>query len=201
MRLASMNRAKKSQAKKNQGEQNRTRSYIRSPNERQEKAPLILARLKVLFKRESIPYRVISHEAVYTASELAESIHVPGRKVVKVVIVKSFNEDVMAVLPSHRQIDLKRFAEVTGKRKVTLEDEETMSKRFPDCEAGAMPPFGGFYGLPVYCDASLAHEPVIFFAAGTHRVVIEMRYQDYIHIVLPSVNHFVLEPLKKVSGF
>jgi len=180
---------------------NQARNNMKDSNERQEKTPLILARLKVLFKREGVPYRVIPHEAVYTASELAESIHVPGRKVVKVVIVKSFGEDIMAVLPSHRQIDLNRFAEVIGKRKVTLEDEETMSKRFPDCEAGAMPPFGGFYGLPVYCDASLAHEPVIFFSAGTHRVVIEMRYQDYVRIVLPSVSHFVMEPLKKVSGF
>lgn len=191
MRLARMNRPEKHQDRK------KFQNLIKQ----EEKAPLILARLKVLFKREGIPYRVISHEAVYTASELAESIHVPGRKVVKVVIVKSFNEDIMAVLPSHRQIDLKRFAEVLGKRRVTLENEEEMSRRFPDCEAGAMPPFGGFYGLSVYCDASLAHEPVIFFSAGTHRVVIEMRYQDYVRIVLPTVSHFVLEPLKKVSGF
>lgn len=174
---------------------------LKDLNKRYNKTPLILERLRVLFKREEIPYRVISHEQVYTASELAESIRVPGRKVVKVVIVKSFGEDMMLVLPSHRQIDLQRFAEAIGKSDVSLEDEKEIRKRFPDCEAGAMPPFGGFYGLPVYCDASLAHEPVIFFAAGSHRVVIEMRYQDYIRIVLPSVSHFVLEPLKKVSGF
>ncbi len=165
------------------------------------KAPLILERLKLLFEKEEIPYRVIPHEEVYTASELAESIRVPGRKVLKVVIVKSYGEDVMAVLPSHRQIDLHSFAEVIGKREVSLEDEEAMQKRFSDCEAGAMPPFGGFYGLPVYCDLALSHEPVIFFAAGTHRMVIEMRYQDYIHIVQPVLSHFVLEPLQKVSGF
>jgi len=191
-----MRLARRLQAKKNQGWH-----HMSSSGDRQKETPLILTRLKVLFERKEVPYRVIPHEEVYTASELAESIHVPGRKVLKVVIVKSFNEEIMVVLPSHRQIDLKRFAEIFGKRKVTLEDEETMSQRFPDCEAGAMPPFGGFYGLPVYCDASLAHEPVIFFAVGTHRVVIEMRYQDYICLVLPSVGHFVLEPLKKVSGF
>jgi Ala-tRNA(Pro) deacylase len=188
-------------AKISQSQRDHRGKSWRASGHRLEGTPLILARLKVLFNREGVPYRIIPHGEAYTASELAESIHVPGRKVVKVVIVKSFGEQAMVVLPSHQQIDLKRFSEVMGKREVTLVNEAVMSRRFPDCEAGAMPPFGGFYGFPVYCEASLAHEPVIFFSAGTHRVVVEMRYQDYSHIVLPTVGHFVQETLKNASGF
>lgn len=163
--------------------------------------PLVVERLKALFKEEKIPYRLIPHREAYTASEVAESIHMPGRKFVKVVIVQANGKKVMAVLPSHRQINLSLFAEVTGKEEVSLIGEDEFRLQFPDCEVGAMPPFGGFYQLPVYADALLGHEAVIYFRAGSHREVIEMRHQDFMRLVQPSVCHFVQESLKRVSGF
>ncbi|MFQ5598134.1 MAG: aminoacyl-tRNA deacylase [Nitrospiria bacterium] len=170
-------------------------------SDRKEGTPLILERLKTLFKKEDVPYRVLHHREAYTASEVARSIHTTGWRVVKVVIVRTYGQDIMAVLPACRQIDLNAFTKVLGKGQIALEKEDALRRRFPDCEAGAMPPFGGFYGLPVYCDASLSKEPVIYFQAGTHRDVIEMRYQDYIRIVQPKVCHFSMEPIRAASGF
>jgi Ala-tRNA(Pro) deacylase len=63
-----------------------------------------------------------------------------------------------------------------------------------------MPPFGNLYELPVYVDQSPSEEPVIFFPAGSHPEVIEMRYGDFDRIVRPIAGHFALEPLKRVSG-
>src|SRR3989337_545006 len=80
----------------------------------------LLERLKNLFEKEKIPYRLIPHWEVYTAPELAASIHIPGRKVVKVVVVWADGEYVMAVLPSHRQLDLTRFAQVIAARQLLL---------------------------------------------------------------------------------
>ncbi len=161
----------------------------------------ILDRLKSLFEGEKIPYRVISHAEVYTSSELAQSIHAPGRKVAKVVIVRTDSHYAMAVLPSHKHLDLNRFAAVVGMDRVTLATETEIGGLFPDCDPGAMPPFGGLYGLSVYVDESLARGPVIFFQAGSHRHVIEMRYQDFISLVRPTVDRFVVETFRKVSGF
>jgi Ala-tRNA(Pro) deacylase len=107
----------------------------------------------------------------------------------------------MAVIPSHKQLDLGRFAMVVGVDDVTLATETEMGGLFPDCDSGAMPPFGGLYGLSVYVDESLARGPVIFFQAGSHRHVIEMRYQDFISLVRPTVDRFVVETFRKVSGF
>ena len=161
----------------------------------------LLERLKNLFEKEKIPYRLIPHWEVYTAPELAASIHIPGRKVVKVVVVWADGEYVMAVLPSHRQLDLTRFAQVIGARQLLLAKEWEVGKLFPDCEVGAMPPFGNLYGLRVYVDMSLILEPLIYFSAGSHYEVVEMRYEDFERLVHPEVDHFVLEPLEKASGF
>ncbi len=161
----------------------------------------ILERLKALFEKEHLSYRLIPHSEVFTAPELAASIHVTGRQVAKVVMVRADGRYVMAVLPSHRQLDLDRFGEVIGAHHVSLAKEWEMEELCPDCEVGAMPPFGNLYGLPVYLDESLVKEPEIFFQAGSHHEVIEMRYQDFERLVHPKVDHFALEPLKTASGF
>ncbi|MFQ5580883.1 MAG: aminoacyl-tRNA deacylase, partial [Nitrospiria bacterium] len=161
----------------------------------------VLGRLRSFLEGNKIPFRVIPHTETYTSQELAESIHAPGRKVAKVVIVRTDSHYAMAVLPSHKQLDLGRFAGLLGIDQVTLATESEIDRLFPDCEPGAMPPFGGFYGLSVYVDESLARGPVIFFQAGSHRHVIEMRYQDFIALVRPTVDRFVMETFRKVSGF
>jgi Ala-tRNA(Pro) deacylase len=160
----------------------------------------VLERLKTLFKQEKISYRLIPHSEVFTAPELAASIHTPGRRVAKVVLVRADGRYVMAVIPSHRQLDLSYFGGVIGASQVSLAKEWEMRELFPDCEVGTMPPFGDLYGLPVYVDESLILEPEIFFQAGSHREVIEMREKDFERLAHPKLGHFVLEPFTTATG-
>jgi Ala-tRNA(Pro) deacylase len=155
----------------------------------------------MFFEKENVPYRVIPHREVYTSPELAASIHTSGRKVAKVVMVWADGRHVMAVLPSHRQLDLSRFAEVIGAARVSLATETDMEKLFPDCELGAMPPFGNLYEFQVYVDESLTREPEIYFQPGTHHEMIAIRYEDFERLVRPEKDHFVLGPTEKASGF
>jgi Ala-tRNA(Pro) deacylase len=161
----------------------------------------VLEQLAALFEKEKVGYRLFPHSEVFTAPELAASIHVTGRQVAKVVMLRADGRYVMAVLPSHRQLDLAHFGELIGASRVSLAKEWEMKELFPDCELGAMPPFGDLYGLPVYLDESLVKEPEIFFQAGSHHEVIEMRYKDFERLVHPKVGHFALEPAKTASGF
>ena len=163
--------------------------------------PLVLGRMKYLFGWERVPYRLIPHVKADTAVELATLTHVLPREVAKVVIVRAGGEYLMAVLPSHHQLDLIRLARVVGVPRVLLAEEREMKTLFPDCQVGAMPPLGRLYGLRVYVDASLAREPDIFFPAGSHYEAVKMRYEDFERLVHPTVDHFVLEPLKHASGF
>jgi Ala-tRNA(Pro) deacylase len=161
--------------------------------------PTAPERLKSLLKDEKAPFRVIPHSEVFTSPELAASIHAAGRRVAKVVMVRADERYIMAVLPSHLQLDLNRLARLIGNWRIELATEAELEKLFPDCELGAMPPFGSLYGLRVYLDRSLTREPEIYFQDGTHHEVIEMRYEDFERLVRPEVCDLALE-LRKASG-
>jgi len=58
---------------------------------------------------------------------------------------------------------------------------------FPQCEAGAMPPFGNLFNLPVCVDQTLASDEEIIFNAGNHTQTVRMKYADFARLVKPQV--------------
>ncbi len=154
----------------------------------------IAATLKDYLDQNGIKYTLITHSQAFTAQELAASMHVPGRELAKVVIVKLDDQLAMAVLPAHHQIDFARLTEATGAQRVRLASEDEFKNLFPDCEIGAMPPFGNLYGLPVYVARPLAEDEEIVFNAGTHREAIRMKEADFERLVKPTVVDFTYVP-------
>ena len=127
----------------------------------------------------AVPYQRRLHRRVITAQELAATVHVPGRRVAKSVMVKANGQVWIAVLPATEVLDEDRLASVLDAPTVRLLHESEFEGLFPDCEAGAEPPFGGLYGLPVVIDSALAEAESIVFRAGSHEEAIEMRYGDF----------------------
>ncbi len=148
-------------------------------------------KLKGFLDRHGVRYVSIQHSIAFTASEVAESVHVKGRDFAKTVIVKLGATLAMVVLPASRRIVLHDLREMLGSTELRLATEAEFTGAFPDCEAGAMPPFGNLYGMPVYVEASLADEAEIAFNAGTHSEVIKMDYGDFAQLVNPLVLDFV----------
>jgi Ala-tRNA(Pro) deacylase len=146
--------------------------------------------LKEFLDKEKIKYVSIIHSPAYTAQEVAASAHITGRELAKVVIVQLDGEMAMAVLPANRKIILQDLREVTGSEQVKFVAEEDFKKKFPDCETGAMPPFGNLYGMEVYAAASLAQNQEIAFNAGSHTEVIKLAYKDFERLVQPKVMSF-----------
>ena len=146
--------------------------------------------LKQLLDTEKIKYVSIIHSTAYTAPEVAASAHIPGRELAKTVIVYLDGEMAMAVLPANRKVVLADLREMTGADQAKLVPEEDFKKRFPDCEVGAMPPFGNLYGMEVYVAASLAQNAEIAFNAGSHTEVIKLAYKDFERLVRPQVIPF-----------
>jgi Ala-tRNA(Pro) deacylase len=146
--------------------------------------------LKQFLDKEKIKYVSIIHSTAYTAQEVAASAHVPGKELAKTVIVQLDGETVMAVLPANRKVVLQDLREVTGADQVKLVPEEQFKQKFPDCEIGAMPPFGNLYGMEVYVAASLADNADIAFNAGSHTEVIKLAYKDFERLVRPKVVSF-----------
>jgi len=87
-------------------------------------------------------------------------------------------------------VNLARLLDLAGGNAIRLADEEELRGLYPDCEVGAMPPFGPLYGQTVYVDAALALEPQIVFNAGTHRDAIAMHWNDFVKMVNPIVGRF-----------
>jgi Ala-tRNA(Pro) deacylase len=107
-------------------------------------------KLKEFLDREKVKYVGLVHSPAYTAQEVAASAHIRGQELAKTVIVELDGKMAMAVLPANRKIVLQDLREVTGSDQVKFASEEEFRERFPECETGAMPPFGNLYGMEVY---------------------------------------------------
>jgi Ala-tRNA(Pro) deacylase len=144
-------------------------------------------RLKKFLDENGVPYVSIAHSAAYTAQEVAESAHVPGKDLAKTVIVKIDGSLAMAVLPASYTIDLERLAGAIGASKVELASEREFRGEFPDAELGAMSPFGNLYDMDVFVAEVLTRDEDIAFNAGTHRELLRMKYKDFEKLVKPRV--------------
>lgn len=146
--------------------------------------------LEAYLRREQVPFGVHIHPVALTAQAVAECAHIPTQLMVKVVVVVADGELAMLTLPTSRRVDLDRVRDLLDVREVRLANEAELSVAFPDCELGAMPPFGNLYGMPVYVDRSLESDRAIFFQAGTHTVALSIAYADFKRVVAPIVDEF-----------
>lgn len=150
----------------------------------------VLTRLKEYLDKNKIKYVKITHSRAYTAQEIAASVHIPGKELAKTVIVKVGDGFGMVVLPASEKINFERLKSVVGSNDVRLAEENEFKGLFPDCEVGAMPPFGNLYSIPVYVASALAEDKEIAFNAGTHTDVMKIGYSDFDKLVKPAVGIF-----------
>ena len=136
-----------------------------------------------------VKYITISHSPAFTAQEIAASAHIPGKELAKTVMVKIDGTMAMAVLPASAKVDFELLQDVAGADEVELATEKEFADLFPECEVGAMPPFGNLYDMAVYVADTLADDAEIAFNAGTHSELIRIAYQDYERLVRPTVAH------------
>ena len=149
---------------------------------------MALSTLRSFLDSQGVKYLVISHSLAYTAQGVAALAHVSGKKLAKTVIVKIDSILAMAVIPASDHVDLDRLRTLTGSMVVELATEREFKDAFPDCETGAMPPFGNLYDMAVYADACLAENEEITFSAGTHRELVRMSWMDLVRLVRPSID-------------
>lgn len=150
---------------------------------------------------EGVPFTMQQHRTAYTAQEVAASEHLPGDMVAKVVVVYAGPRLVMLVVPGGHRVDLSKVVAVLGAAGVWLAEERELAAAFPDCEPGAMPPFGNLYGMPVYVDRSLGEQEEIVLQAGTHTETIHMAYADFVRLVEPEVVEIVRDALALGRGW
>lgn len=147
-------------------------------------------RVKDLLRDNNIAFEYFSHTRTFTTQGTAAVARMAPSKLAKAVIVKVDGRLAMAVVPGSRHVNLHRLKRAIGAREVRLAHEKEFSERYPDCEPGAIPPFGNLYDMPVYLDEAVAEQKEIAFNAGTHTDLIEIEYADYVRLVKPTVADF-----------
>ena len=153
----------------------------------------ILGKLQEFLDLSGVSYTHTAHPLVYTAREVACAEHVSPLEVAKVVVVFADGEYKMLVLPASKVVDFQEVRDALGCNTARLATETELSRLFPDCELGAMPPFGNLYNMRVLMDGSLLADDKILFNAGTHRDVIHMEQEDFRRLVQPEVVHLARE--------
>ena len=152
---------------------------------------MLVERAKRLLETAGAAYETLPHREAFTAQGVASAIHVSGWQLAKVLVVRSAEEEpIMVVLPASCRLDLTALARVLDKSSVSLMPEEEIQVLFPDCETGAMPPFGQLYGMPVYVDKCFPKAGKFAFQAGNHHEVVRMSYAEYERLARPAVADF-----------
>lgn len=143
-------------------------------------------RLKEYLDREHIKYITIRHSLAFTAIDIAKSAHIPTRVMAKTIVLSIDGKLAMLVLPAAYRVDLQLIKDAFGSDTVELAEETSFSRAFPDCEVGAMPPFGNLYNMEVFVSESITEDKEIAFNAGSHSEIIKMAYKDFESLVAPK---------------
>jgi Ala-tRNA(Pro) deacylase len=138
----------------------------------------------------NVKYEVLNHERALTAQEVAQSVHITGREVAKCLVVLSDGAMKLVLVPAPQQFSAEKFKQNTNASDVRLAQEDEFRSLFPECELGAMPPFGRVFGLPVYMDEALERYPEIVFNACTHTEAMKMSLRDFETLEKPTVGQF-----------
>jgi len=142
--------------------------------------------LKEFLENHHVKYHCIEHSPSYTAQEIAAAAHISGKQMAKIVIIKVDGQLAMVVLPANHHVNFTLLKKMTGSDKVDLARESEFKTKFPECEVGAMPPFGNLYHMPVFVSNHLSHGKIVF-NAGTHSELLQMAYDDFERLVKPTI--------------
>ncbi|MGE5401278.1 MAG: aminoacyl-tRNA deacylase [Ignavibacteriales bacterium] len=143
------------------------------------------SKVKEFLDKTDIPYKKISHPLAFTAQEVAATAHIKGREFAKTVMIKINGRLAMTVLPASHVVDFEKLKRALNTQDIKLATETEFKIKFPDCELGAMPPFGNLYDMDVYVCCDLLDNEEIAFNAGSHTDVIEMTIEEFRRIVGP----------------
>jgi len=143
--------------------------------------------LRKFLDSNDVKYVSISHSPAYDAQRIAALAHIPGQELAKTVIVRIDEKFAMAVLPASCRVHLGHLRKAVSASHVKLATETEVENLFPDCEKGAMPPFGNLYDIDVYVADQLTEDEEIAFSAGSHTEVVRMFYKDFARLVMPKI--------------
>ena len=124
-------------------------------------------------------YDEVAHKTVYTAYDAAQTLRRELKDIAKSLLIASDKAYVIAVVPAHMRIDLKKLKQALKAKKISIPDEKVMVKVFK-VKAGSMTAFGGMHKIEVWADQSLLKTKDLIFSAGNFTDSVRMKVKDYL---------------------
>ena len=147
-------------------------------------------RIRDYLDSQNVSYETLHHPQAFTAQEVAHSLHVSGKKCEKVVVARRDSKPVLVVMPASHRLNFQELKATLKANQLEMLVENELVGLFPDCDLGAVPPFGNLYGIDVWVDRAVASAEKVIFCAGTHEDCIRMRYSDFAKLTRPFLGHF-----------
>lgn len=141
--------------------------------------------LKEYLRSCDIDFEELPHPRETTASRIAEKSHISGDRLAKAVMLHGDSGYRLAVVPSSCDADLEQLSRLIHEE-VTLASEQQIQDYFRDCDSGATTPVGQAWGLQVYVDDMLRHQPDIYFDAGDHETLVHMSGREFDRLMQDS---------------
>jgi len=155
--------------------------------------------IKDMLQQRGVAFEEAHHREVFTAQEVAQSEHISGHALAKVVAVVADGQVLELVLPASRRVVLEDVRRMVGAKQVRLASEAEMDRVFRDVETGAIPALRHWDGVDVLMDESLKTEGPIVLQAGTHEDTVSLDFREWYHLVKPRVGTFS-EPRSMSAG-
>lgn len=147
-------------------------------------------KLEQFLTEKQVSFEVLPHRPAYTANRVAQLLHVPGKEMAKTVVLRGDHGYILAVLPATCRVDIEEIRQELGEKRMEMASEDEMYQVFPDCEVGAIPPFGSMYRMPTIVDDTLTEDERIVFEGQNHEEAIGMNYRDFEAVEHPRRGHF-----------
>lgn len=140
-------------------------------------------------EKNRIKFEVIDHRQVFTAHDLAMTLHLPHSQIAKSLLIKADNNFILAVLPADKNLDMRKLAKLVKAKKLSMPKENIMKEKFK-VKPGALPAFGGLYKLPVYIDKIILKQKKILLSSGSFVQSVLLSPKDYVNLEQASLGVF-----------
>lgn len=149
----------------------------------------IFERLNALLQSNSVNFRVLIHEPVFTSADSARVRGVSLHSGAKALILKAGDKFLMVVLPADLSLDSKGIKRELNSKNIRFANQDEVES-LTTLKPGSIPPFGSLFNLPTYCDDRLKENETIYFNAGSHTCSIGMGTTDYLVVEKPVLGLF-----------
>lgn len=143
-------------------------------------------RIMEYLDKEQFDYQIIEHRAAQSSSQSARFAHIPGRMVMKTVLLLCDHKPLMLVLPATHRIDFDLMRQSCPCQSLHLASREDLSHYFPDCMVDAIPPFGHLYDVPMLIEQALCENELVYFHPGVDNILVEIPFNEYEQAVDPK---------------